>query len=68
MAKPMANLFSNLESEFDSLQKSLINIDASIRKVTGKEPRYLIRNLSYTYYKLQIQVFVCLFIYSKSEI
>ena len=40
MAKPMANLFSNLEHEFESVQKTLSDIDANIRKVTGKDPRY----------------------------
>ena len=39
MAKPMENLCSNLEQEFDSLTKSLVDIDSSIRKVTGMDPR-----------------------------
>lgn len=34
----MENLCSNLEQEFDSLTKSLVDIDSSIRKVTGMDP------------------------------
>ena len=41
MAKPMENLCSNLEQEFDSLTKSLVDIDSSIRKVTGMDPRFV---------------------------
>lgn len=39
MAKPMASLYTNLEDEFASVRKSLNDIDSSIRKVTGKDPR-----------------------------
>lgn len=38
MAKPMVKLFTNLENEFQTLQKSLSDIDSDIRKVTGKDP------------------------------
>lgn len=39
MTKAIGNQFAHLEKEYENLQKSLVDIDSSIKKVTGKDPR-----------------------------
>lgn len=41
MATSIINTFTNLETEFQNVQKSLNDIDHNIKKITGKDPRYL---------------------------
>ncbi|KPM11581.1 Pinin-like protein [Sarcoptes scabiei] len=40
MSKPIADFFLDLESEYNCIQKSLIDINDNIKKITGKEIRY----------------------------
>lgn len=38
MTKQIMNIFGKLESEYETIQKSLTVIDDSIKKITGKDP------------------------------
>ncbi len=40
MTTKVLNVFANLENEFSEAQKSLKEVDESIKKITGREPKY----------------------------
>ena len=40
MTAKVLNVFANLETEFLEAKQSLKDVDDSIKKITGREPKY----------------------------